>query len=167
LSEIQVKETHRAGRIERRADQVLAAIWIVVGIVVLVQAQSLPYMSRFGPGSGFLIVWLGIGFIAFGLLLLAQVTLRAPRKRAFTLPDAESAWRMILIMAGFFVFVYFADRLGFLFCIGLLSFFLLLVVERKGPIPSLVMAVLITAGFWAVFELGLQMRLPLGILDFS
>ena len=166
MSERLVEETHRAGRIEKRADQVLAVIWIALGVLVTVHSQSLPYMSRFGPGPGFLILWLGIGFLALGLVLLLQITFRSARKGTFALPDAESAWRMILIMAGFFAFVFFADAVGFLLCLGVLSFFLLLAVERKGLIPSLVMALLITAGFWAVFEKGLQMRLPLGILDF-
>ena len=114
-----------------------------------------------------LMVWLAVGFIALGLLLLLQVTFRTVRKGSFALPDADSAWRMIFIMVGFFAFVFFANSVGFVLCVAVLSFLLLLMVERKGWKLSLLISALITAGFWTIFEYSLQMRLPKGLLDFN
>jgi len=167
VSEGKAEGTHQAGRVERRADQILALVWIGLGALVAVQANNLPYMSRFGPGPGFLMVWLAVGFIALGLLLLLQVTFRTVRKGSFALPDADSAWRMIFIMVGFFAFVFFANSVGFVLCVAVLSFLLLLMVERKGWKLSLLISALITAGFWTIFEYSLQMRLPKGLLDFN
>lgn len=166
MSEGKAEATHQAGRVERRADQVLALIWIGLGILVGFQGQNLPYMSRFGPGPGFLLVWLAGGFVVLGLLLLLQVTFRPTRMGRFALPDAGSAWRMAFIMVGFFAFVFFANSVGFLICIAVLSFLLLLVVEAKGWKLSLLISALMTAGFWIVFEFSLQLRLPKGLLDF-
>lgn len=166
VSEGKAQETHGAGRVERRADQVLAIIWIGLGVLVGVQGQSLPYMSRFGPGPGFLLVWLAGFCIVLGLLLLLQLTFRPARMGSFALPDALSAWRMAFVMFGFFAFVFFANSVGFLICVAVLSFLLLLVVEGKGWKLSLLVSALMTAGFWIVFEFSLQLRLPKGLLDF-
>jgi hypothetical protein len=166
MSDGQVQDAHRAARIARRANIVSALIWLGIGAFLALQAQTLPYMSRFGPGPGFLLVWLSVGFGILGLLLLLKAVFRPAAGGDLTLPDGRSAIQMFLIMAGFFAFVFFTDSLGFLPGVGLLTFFLLWVVERKGWLFSLVVALLVGLAFWAVFDKALQMWLPKGILEY-
>ncbi len=150
---------------KQRADQVLALLWIVVGIVILIQSRNLEYMAEYGPGPGLVPFWLGVGFILLGLMLLAQVTFSRKEKDVLSLPSKHAAWQMFLVMFGYFGFVFFAEKVGFLLCIGLLFFFLLVVVERRGWKFSLAISIINTLAFWAIFELGLQLRLPPGLLD--
>ena len=150
---------------KQRIDQIIALLWLVVGVVVILQMRDLKYMAEYGPGPGFLPLWLGLGFICLGLLLLAQVTFGRREKEDLSLPSKHAAWQMFLVMSGFFGFVFLADKVGFLFCISLLFLFLLIFVEKRGWKFSLVIALSTSLIFWAIFELGLQLRLPLGIFE--
>jgi hypothetical protein len=160
------KEVNQADTIAQRADQVFAVLWVVLGLVVLIDSRGLEYMARYGPGPGFLIIWLGVGFIIMGLALLMQVTLRRAEREAFSIPSKVAAGQMCLVMIGFFAFCFLGDKIGFLLGIGLLFLFLLVVVERKGWMFSLAMSISITMVFWAIFELGLELRLPIGLFEF-
>ena len=159
------KELHQRGTLEQRVNQVFAFLWVVVGVVVVIQARDLEYVAEYGPGPGFLPHWLGVGFILLGLALLAQVTFSRQEKEALSLPSKHAAWQMFLVMLGFFGFVLLGEKVGFLLCIGLLFLFLLAVVERKGWKASLVISIVNTLAFWAIFEVGLTLRLPAGLLD--
>jgi putative tricarboxylic transport membrane protein len=155
----------QAGNARKRIDQVLALLWLGLGALFVIQSRDLQYMAEYGPGPGFLPFWLGAGMLSLGLVLLMQVTLSRTVEGSFSLPSGVAAWQMILVMAGFFAFVFLSDKIGFLLCIGLLFFFLLTVVEKKGWKFSLAIAVINVAIFWAIFELGAELRLPLGIFE--
>jgi putative tricarboxylic transport membrane protein len=149
-----------------RIDQVAALLWLVVGIVVLIGSKDLKYRAEYGPGPGFFPFWLGVGLIVLGLMLLAQISFsRKEEKENFSPPSKYAAWQMFLVMFGFFGFVFLAEKVGFLLCIGLLFLFLLVVVERRGWKFSLAIALINTFLFWVVFEVGLSLRLPPGLLD--
>jgi putative tricarboxylic transport membrane protein len=159
------KEGNQGVTLEQRINQVLATLWVVVGVVVVIQARDLEYVAEYGPGPGFLPYWLGVGFILLGLTLLAQVTFSRQEKEGLSLPSKHAAWQMFLVMLGFFGFVLLGEKVGFLLCIGLLFLLLLVVVERKGWKVSLAISIINTLAFWAIFELGLTLRLPAGLLD--
>ncbi len=159
------KKVHQRGTVAQRVDQVSALVWVVVGIVVIIQSKGLKYMEEYGPGPGFLPFWLGMGLILLGLALLVQVTFSRKEKEDISLPSKYAAWQMFLVMLGYFGFSFLGEKLGFLLCIGLLFLFLLVVVERRGWKFSLAISIISTFAFWAVFELGLQMRLPMGFLE--
>ncbi len=165
MSAASTKEVHQSGTVEQRVNQVSALLWVALGVVVIIQTRGLKYMAEYGPGPGFLPFWLGVGVIILGILLLAQVTFSRKEREGLSLPSRYAAWQMLLVMFGFFGFVFLSDKVGFLLCIGLLFMFLLVMVERKGWKFSLLMAIINTLFFWAVFELGLHLRLPAGPLD--
>jgi putative tricarboxylic transport membrane protein len=165
MSAVNAKEVHQPNPMGHWGNQVFALLWVVVGIIVLIQTRDLKFMAEYGPGPGFLPFWLGLGAISLGLVLLAQVTFSRKEKEVISLPSKYAAWQMFLVMFGFFMFVILAEKVGFLFCIGLLFLFLLVVVERKGWKFSLAIAIINTLIFWAIFELGLKLQLPAGLLD--
>ncbi|MDI6755216.1 MAG: tripartite tricarboxylate transporter TctB family protein [Thermodesulfobacteriota bacterium] len=159
------KKVNQTGNRKQRINQVFALLWLVVGVIFIIQSRGLEYMAEYGPGPGFLPFWLGVGFILLGLVLLAQVTFSRKEKEDLSLPSKYAAWQMFLVMLGFFGFVFLGEKVGFLFCIGLLFFFLLGFVERRGWKFSLAISIISTFLFWAIFELGLQLRLPPGLLE--
>jgi putative tricarboxylic transport membrane protein len=159
------KKVHQRCTLALRVNQVLAFLWVIMGVVVFIQSRDLQYMAEYGPGPGFLPFWAGVVLIILGFTLLAQVTLSRKEREVLSPPSKHAAWQMFLVMVGFFVFVFLAEKVGFLFGIGLLFFFLLVVVERKGWRFSLAIAIINTLVFWAIFELGLQLRLPTGLFN--
>lgn len=146
-------------------DMVSAIIWLVLGIVVIHESLKLTYMEVYGPGPGFFSLWLGIGVVILSLLLLVKSWLQRKQKDDVELPTKHATKQIFFVMLGFFGFVFLSDKIGFLLCIGLLFFFLLTFVERKGWKFSLIIALVSILFFWSVFELGLEQRLPLGFLE--
>ncbi len=159
------EKVHYQGTLKQRVNQILALLWIGVGVVIIIQSQDLKYFAEYGPGPGFLPFWLGVAFILLGLVMLAQFSFSHKEGEPLEPPSKHAAWQMFLVMFGFFMFVFLADKVGFLLSIGLLFIFLLVFVERKGWKFSLAMAIINTLIFWAIFELGLQQRLPTGFWD--
>ena len=90
---------------------------------------------------------------------------RKDKEEDISLPSKYAALQMSLVMVGFFGFVFLGDKIGFLPCIGLMFLFLLAIVERRGWKFSLAVALISTLFFWVVFEVGLNLGLPLGLLD--
>ena len=158
-------ETNGASALKRWVEQGFALLWIVGGGVVIVQSRELDYMSEFGPGPGFLPIWVAVAVIVLGFLLIAQVRFHREAAEDLSLPNAKSALEMFLVMAGYFGFVFLADKAGFLLSIGLLFLYLLAFVERRGWKYSVAAAICAVVIFWAVFELGLKMNLPSGVFN--
>ena len=165
MSAVKSKEGRQGVTLEQRINQIFAVLWVLVGVVVVTQARDLEYVAEYGPGPGFLPYWMGMAFILLGLALLGQVTFSRQEREALSLPTKHAAWQMLLLMLGFFGFALLGERIGFLLGIGLLFLFLLVAVERKGWKASLTISIINTLAFWAIFELGLTLRLPAGFLD--
>jgi putative tricarboxylic transport membrane protein len=161
------KGAHQHASLGKRINQVFALLWVVMGVLVFMQARNLEYMAEYGPGPGFVPIWLGGVIILLGLVSLAQVTFSPQDVHdALVLPSKHAGSQMFLVMFGFFCFAFFCEQVGFLLCIGLLFLFLLVFVERKGWKFSLAVSAISILAFWAVFELWLTLRLPTGFLGF-
>jgi putative tricarboxylic transport membrane protein len=156
---------NQTGNHRKRIDQVLALVWLALGAMFVIQSRDLQYMAEYGPGPGFLPFWLGVGMTIVGGILLAQVTLSRAEGGDISLPKGVAARQMVLVMAGYFAFVFLSDKIGFILCTGLLFFFLLTAVERKGWKFSLAIAVLNAVIYWTIFELAFEVNLPPGLLE--
>ena len=148
-----------------RTDQFSAFLWLIVGIVVILQSQELDYMAEYGPGPGFLPFWLGVGFIIFGLALLTKATFLRNKDETIEIPTGHATYQLLLVLGTISGLAIFAEKIGFITCIGLMFFFLLAFVERQGWKFSLIMGLSSVLVFWIIFELGLDLRLPLGLLE--
>jgi putative tricarboxylic transport membrane protein len=148
-----------------RADQVSAAVWLTVGIVILLQSRELEYMEEYGPGPGFLPYWLGVLFVVLGIVLFAKATFFAENTEVIELPTGRGAYQLLLVIASIVGLALLTEAIGFIICIGLMFFFLLAFVERRGWKFALVMGIGSASVFWIVFEFGLDLRLPPGVLE--
>jgi putative tricarboxylic transport membrane protein len=165
MSTCNAEEASRMVTHPHRINQVIALLWIVLGVVFVTQSWSLEYWSAYGPGPGFLPVWLGVGFVLVGLIVLGQFTRGRKEKDVISLPSKLAARQMILVTVGFCGFVFLAESVGFITCIGLLFFFILTVVEKKRWKFSLAVALISALAYWTVFEWGCELRLPPGLLE--
>ncbi|HXG49966.1 MAG TPA: tripartite tricarboxylate transporter TctB family protein [candidate division Zixibacteria bacterium] len=136
------------------------------GLFVIREARRLPYVSEFGPGPGFFPMWIGIG-IFIGALAMLYVCLfgkesgeRAARGSRGEIGRALAAW------AAFALTVALMPFLGFVLGLGLLTAFLLLVMDRRTPWVAAAVALGLMAGFHLVFNVALGVSLPSGPLGF-
>jgi len=148
-----------------RTDQFSALLWLIVGVVVILQSWELDYMAEYGPGPGFLPFWLGVGFIILGLALLVKATFLRNKEETIEIPTRHAFYQLLLVLATILVLVLLAETVGFIICIGLMFFFLLAFVERQGWTFSLIMGFSSALIFWLIFELGLELRLPPGLFE--
>ncbi len=151
----------------RRADQVTGILLLVFSLALMEGSRRLPPSGTFGPGAGFLPFWLGA--LLAGLSILLLVTARrqpvaAADKRLF--PHRQGLIPVGATIGGLAAYILLLERLGFLLGTGLLTAFLLGVVEREKWPTAVLVAVLNSVGLYVVFRLLLGVSLPKNVLGF-
>lgn len=149
-----------------KAIHISSSAFALLGLFIIWECRNLPYWSEFGPGPGFLPLWLGICLAVFSIGLLAQ----SIRERASGKPEAPffAAWkesrRVWLVILGYVAMGASVGWLGFYPLCGLFVLFTAKVVERKSWGVALMVGVVVTLGFYLVFDLFMQGDMPRGKL---
>ena len=143
--------------------EVLAGLFLSsLGIFILVQAFGLEYTSDFGPGPGFVPLWLGIILLTFSLLLIF-VTVRKPYAREIiTSEKSVSPSRSLISWFAMMLTVGLLTHLGFYASFAILTAFLVLTIERRSTYVAVAVAVGSAVGFYLIFSLALGVPLPSG-----
>jgi putative tricarboxylic transport membrane protein len=140
--------------------ELLAAILLAgFGGVVIYEATILPYHSEFGPGPGFFPLWIGIGIVACSLFLIGAAIFRGGEGILISrleMVRALSAW------LAFALAVALLPLLGFGLSLGLLTAFLVLVLDRRSPWLAIGVALGLAVGFHVIFAVALGVSLPAG-----
>ncbi len=137
----------------RRLNIATALAFLALSAMVVAGTADLAYWSDFAPGPAFAPVWMAAAGTALALLLLVKEA-RDPTPEPADLP-ARAALALALVLA---------PRLGFVTTVIALTLFVLLVVERRRVLPSLVVTVLTAALIHGVFVAWLNVQLPKGFL---
>ncbi len=151
----------------RRGDQVTGIIVLAFSLALMEGSRRLPPSATFGPGAGFLPFWLGALMAVLSILLLVN----ACRQPVAAADKALFPNRRVLIPVGATIgslaaYILVLDRLGFLLGTGLLTAFLLGVVEREKWPTAVLVAVLNSVGLYVVFHVLLGVSLPKSVLGF-
>lgn len=148
-----------------RAETVSGIVLAALGTYIVAQARAWDYLSAEGPGPGFFPLWYGIAMIALSLMLVAQ--------NLFTRPVAQGKpvqWREVgrvfLVWLAFVLCVASLKYLGFVLGFALFVLFLVGFLYRRPWKVALVVAVGCGAGFYLLFAVALNVRLPKGLLGF-
>jgi putative tricarboxylic transport membrane protein len=140
--------------------ELLAAILLAgFGSFVIYEARILPYHSEFGPGPGFFPLWIGIGIVACSLFLIGAAIFRGGEGILISrleMVRALSAW------LAFAFAVALLPLLGFGLSLGLLTAFLVLVLDRRSPWLAIGVALGLAVGFHVIFAVALGVSLPAG-----
>jgi len=142
-----------------KGDVVAATVLAGLGIFIIRQSLQLNYMSEYGPGPGFLPLWLGVGLIALSLPLV-YFAIRTPRKSDLEKASWRSQVRALAAWFGFMVAIVLLKSLGFILSFTLLTLFLVLAMDRRSPLTALSVAVAGALGFYLIFALSLGVSLP-------
>ena len=149
----------------KTGDIVSAAVLGGLGVFIIVEARGWEYLGPDGPGPGFFPLWYGICMVALSVLLAATSLVQ----RA-SVPGKPVNWqevgRALAAWAGLALCVGFLKILGFLLAFGLFTFFLVAVMYRRSLGTALAVSVGISAGFYLLFPLALNVALPVGKLGF-
>ncbi|MGZ5584482.1 MAG: tripartite tricarboxylate transporter TctB family protein [Usitatibacter sp.] len=133
----------------------------MLGAYIVVRAQGWDYMTEEGPGPGFFPIWYGALMLVLSLGLALGAAMRPAKHAAVRWKDisrAFAAW------AAFTVSVALMPLLGFAVSFALLTAFIVRVMCGERLRTALVVSIAGAAGFYAIFELGLDLSLPRGLL---
>ena len=151
----------------RRADQITGIIVLIFSLAVMEGSRRLPPSATFGPGAGFLPFWLGVLLAILSLLLIGQASRQpgtAMSKAMF--PDRQTLIPVGAAIGSLAAYILVLERLGFLLGTGLLTAFLLGVVEREKWLTTVLVAVLNSVGLYVVFHVLLGVSLPRNMFGF-
>jgi len=132
-----------------------------LGVAVVFFSHQLDYYSEFGPGPGFLPLWLGVGLIGCGAYLILDFLRKETKKEPFFKPLTRRVAMMLLLIAMAFLLL---PWLGFSFGFALLAGTAMRVMGRHGWILCGITAVAIAVGVYFVFDQWLGIPLPPGIV---
>jgi putative tricarboxylic transport membrane protein len=151
----------------RRADQITGIIMFIFSLAVMEGARRMPPSGTFGPGAGFLPFWLGAAMaILAAILLVNAIREPAPAGGRAPFPTGRKLLPLVETAAGLAGFILLLEWLGFLVATGLLTAFLLKVVEREGWVMTGIVAVANAGALYVVFQILLGVSLPKNILGF-
>lgn len=100
------------------AELIAAVVSVLIGISVIILSSQLPYMSEYSPGPGFLPLWVGIGVLGCGIVILIQVLKKYGKKAKFFKPGTKLGVKILIeIIITFLLF----PLLGFSIALGLFT----------------------------------------------
>ena len=145
----------------RKADRITGVIVLLFSIYLMEESWRMPPSATFGPGAGFLPFWLGALMALLSILLIVNA-FRGPVVPATkpVFPSGRALMIVGAVIAGLTVYILTLEILGFLVGTGLLTAFLLGVVEREKWYTTILVAVLNAAGLYLVFQVLLGVNLP-------
>ena len=136
---------------------VLAAL----GAYILVSAHRWDYMTEEGPGAGFFPMWYGGVMLVLSVLLVIGAVLKPREATPVAWKDVS---RAVVAWIAFVACVALMPVLGFVISFALLAAFVVKVMCGEKLRTAMIVAVAGSAGFYALFELALDLTLPHGIL---
>jgi putative tricarboxylic transport membrane protein len=153
--------------LDGKGELLAAVVLTVFGSFVIYEARGLPYSSEFGPGPGFFPLWIGIGVVVCSLVILGALTFRraANAEETSKISKVEIA-RALGAWSAFVLAIAVLSLIGFDLSLGLLTAFLIFVLDRRSLWIALGVALGLALGFHLVFTVALGVSLPVGPLGF-
>ena len=142
--------------------QILNALWIALGASIAVYSYRLGVWQSGGPATGFMPLSAGILICGLGTLQFLQGTRgQGDAEPASFFPDRAALRRVVSVIAALVTVALLMERLGFLLTAFLTVLFLLTVIELRGWLSTIVIALAASTGVWWLFT-RLDVVLPRG-----
>jgi putative tricarboxylic transport membrane protein len=146
-----------------KGELLTGAVLAAFGGFVIYEAHSLPYTSESGPGPGFFPLWIGIGIVVCSLAMLYDYFFRTDSNSEETAEVAKvELARALGAWVAFVATIVLLPLIGFGLSLGLLTAFLILVLDRRSTWAALGVGVGLALGFHLVFVVALGVSLPVG-----
>jgi len=136
-------------------------VLLALGIAVVFFSSRLIYYSEFGPGPGFLPLWLGVALVGCAIFLLWDFFRKHARVEAFFQPRTKQCLIMfILIVIAFLLLPWLGFSIGF----ALLAGTAMRIMGKHQLIVCGITALAIALGIYFIFDQWLGIPLPTGIV---
>jgi putative tricarboxylic transport membrane protein len=132
-----------------------------LGAWIVSEARAWTYMGEDGPGAGFFPVWYGAAMIVLSLFLVAGAVLKPKAAQPLRWSDIA---RAMTCWAAFVACIALMPWTGFVVSFALLTWFIVKVMAGQRNLTGIALGAGFAIGFYALFELGLDLSLPKGVL---
>lgn len=140
------------------SDRISGAVFVVIALLVAWENRAYPFGSLSAPGPGYLPLLLAFVLGAFGLVIV----LRGRASPLLDTIDWTEGRRAIVLLITCGVAAYALEHIGYRLTMVALLVFMLGVVERKRPLPTLLVALGFAFISYYVFATLLRVQLPRG-----
>jgi hypothetical protein len=144
------------------ADLIGGIVVLLFGLAIVFFSLQLDYTVDFGPGPGFLPLWLGIGIAACSLGVLYNALKKRERTGLFFQPRTKIGLKMLAIIVGGFLVL---PVLGFSVGLAVLAAVAMRLLGKHGWLACGITVVATAIGIHYVFAEWLSIPLPTGIVD--
>jgi putative tricarboxylic transport membrane protein len=150
----------------KRKGQISSLAWLFFAIFICIESIRLPLGSFADPDAGFLPLGLGI---MLGILSSIDYIQSSKSK----MQEARESWyskerwpKLILVLAGLFVYIICLEILGFPISTTLILIFLFRAIKPQRWAVAVGGGILSASAFYVIFGLLLKVQLPKGIWGF-
>ena len=145
----------------RLADLIGGVIVLILGLAVIYFSSQLEYYSEFGPGPGFLPLWIGICITGFAIVVIFNILRKHEKVGAFLKPRTREGFKLFIIIITTFLLLPF---LGFSIGLGLFAGVTMRIMGRHRWVPCGLTAVGIAIGIRLIFGHWLSIPTATGIV---
>lgn len=149
-----------------RGEVISGVVLAALGVYIVSEAARWEYLGSDGPGPGFFPIWYGIAMIVLAVVLVLQNFMTKAAEADGKPVNWRETGRVIIAWAGFVASVLLLKVLGFILSFGFFVLFIVGGLYRRPWRVAISVAIGCAAGFYLVFPLALNVRLPTGILGF-
>lgn len=145
----------------RIADLIGGIVVFLLGLAAIYFSSQLEYYSEFGPGPGFLPLWIGISLAGFAIIVIFNILRKHIKSGSFLKPRTIEGFKVLLIIIATFFLLPF---IGFSISFGLFAGITMRAMGRHRWVICGLTAIGIAVGIRYIFGYWLSIPLPKGIV---
>lgn len=146
----------------RLADLIGGVVVLLLGVAVVFFSWQLPYMSEYGPGPGFLPLWIGFGIIGCAVVVIIKILRKQDKTGAFFFKPRTKMGVSVLIQI--VIAFLLLPLLGFSIGLGLFIGVSMRTMGKHRWISCGITAVVTAIAIHYIFTHWLSIPLPTGMI---
>jgi putative tricarboxylic transport membrane protein len=149
------------------SDSKSSLVWLLVGLGFIAGGLKMGMGPLNAPGPGFFPALIGgvFSLLSIALFISAFLTQDQPSERKAFWKEKKSWKKVSLSLLSLVFYLVSLNYLGYLITTFLFILFLLKFVGQRKWGPSILIAILVSWGSYAVFKTGLGVALPKGLIQ--
>jgi putative tricarboxylic transport membrane protein len=145
----------------RLADLIGGAVVLILGLAVIYFSSQLPYYSEYGPGPGFLPLWLGVVLTACAIFVIITVLKKHDKIGTFFKPRTKLGLHVLIII---FITFLLLPLLGFSIGLALFVGITMRIMGKHRWVSCSLTAVVTAICIHLIFVSWLTIPLPQGLI---
>jgi putative tricarboxylic transport membrane protein len=152
----------------KKADLITGIVLLMLSGYVIQEAWRMPESGTFGPGAGFLPLWVGIILAILAVILFTTAWRRQgiEKDNQSPFPEKRALIAITGVLGGLAVYILLIEVLGYIVDTFLYVTFLMGIVEREKWPRTVMVAAATTAGLFIIFKVILGITLPSNMFGF-